>query len=241
MSLWSLPKPQLLFDVLTTDTVLFDLDGTLLDSVALILSSYRHTMEVHRGVTPPDTEWISGMGTPLWVQLREFARDDEQTEAMLQTYREHNLAHHDTMVREYAGVREALSALDARGVTMGIVSSKLRRGVLRGLRLCQLEEFFPVVVGADNVAKPKPDPEPITKALALLEADAKCTIFVGDSPHDIVAGRAAGVRTAAVRWGPFPLDALAAERPDYWVDAPSDLARLGLTNATRREEKGAIP
>lgn len=223
------------------NTILFDLDGTLLDSVALILASYRHTMEVHRGVSPPDDEWISGMGRPLQVQLRAFARDDAQADAMLETYRAHNMEHHDDMVRPFPGVPDALAALRERQVSLAIVSSKLRRGVLRGLRLCDLEAYFPVIVAADDVQHPKPHPEPVLRALELLGAHPTRTVFVGDSPHDLVAGRAAGVQTAAVAWGPFPHDALRAENPDYWIGTTDHLVTLAANGKQPGTHPGASP
>ena len=91
-------------------TFLFDLDGTLLDSVNLILSSYRHTALTHRGTAPDDAVWLAGLGTPLRTQLRYLSEDPAEIEAMADTYREHNLANHDRMVRPYDGVVEAVRA-----------------------------------------------------------------------------------------------------------------------------------
>lgn len=210
---------------MTAATVLFDLDGTLIDSVELILSSYRHTLTVHRGTSPPDEVWLAGLGTPLWVQFRQFTDDDAELDAMIATYRAHNTAHHDAMVRPYPGVREAVDALRARA-RLGIVTSKSRSGALRGLRLTGMEGWFSVVVGADDVTRHKPDPEPVRYALDRLGADAGTAVFVGDSPHDLAAGRAAGVRTAAVTWGPFAEGILRAHDPDYWITSPAGLSDL---------------
>ena len=206
-------------------TFLFDLDGTLIDSVELILSSYRHTMRVHRGTMPTDDVWLAGLGTPLWVQFRHFTNDPAEIDAMVATYREHNHAHHDRMVRPYDGVAEAVAALARRG-PLGVVTSKLHASAERGLRLCGLERHFRVIVGADDVEHPKPDPEPVERALASLDADPARTVFVGDSPHDMAAGRAAGVATAAVLWGPFPREHLAPEHPTHWLGAPAELLAL---------------
>lgn len=206
-------------------TVLFDLDGTLIDSIELILSSYRHTLTVHRGATPPDDVWLAGLGTPLWVQFRQFTEDATEVDAMIATYREHNLAHHDAMVRPYPGVYEAVAALRRR-VRLGLVTSKLRAGALRGLRRVGMEDWFEVVIGADDVERHKPDPEPVERALTALGAAPSETMFVGDSPHDLMAGRAAGVRTAAVGWGPFPRAQLEACAPDHWIAEPAELGSL---------------
>jgi pyrophosphatase PpaX len=209
-------------------TVLFDLDGTLIDSVELILSSYRHTLVVHRGATPSDDVWLAGLGTPLVAQFRAFTDDDTELAAMVATYREHNLANHDAMVRPYPGVARAVRGLHASGVRLGIVTSKTRAGAERGLAHCGFDGLFDVVVGADDVERHKPDPEPVRRALELLGEPVTAAVFVGDSPHDLAAGRAAGVATAAVGWGPFPRAILEPHAPDHWIDEP---AALGLLTA----------
>lgn len=205
---------------------LFDLDGTLIDSIELILRSYRHTMRAHRGHDPGDQVWMSGLGTPLWVQFRQFTDDPAEIDAMVATYREYNLAHHDEMVRPYAGVVDAVRSLERRGTSLALVTSKLRSGALRGLRLAGLEDAFGVVVGADDVTHPKPHPEPVLTALGRLGARADDAVFIGDSRHDIECGRAAGVKTAAVLWGPFDREYLEDLDPDYWLEQPQDIATL---------------
>jgi pyrophosphatase PpaX len=207
-------------------TVLFDLDGTLIDSIDLILTSYRHTLIVHRGETPADDVWLAGLGTPLRSQFRAFTDDKVEIDAMIATYREHNLANHDAMVREYPGARDAVARLKARGCRLGIVTSKMRAGAFRGLERCGYDGLFEVVVGADDVNQPKPNAEPVLKALELLEGEAGSTVFVGDSPHDLVAGRGAGVRTAAALWGPFTRATLAPHAPDYWLMEPVEIDRI---------------
>lgn len=207
-------------------TVLFDLDGTLIDSIDLILSSYRHTLETHRGHVPPDEVWLEGLGTPLWEQFRRFTDDRNEIEAMVATYRAHNLRHHDEMVREYPGVRDAVERLRARGFRLGIVTSKLRDGAVRGLRCCGYDDVFDVLVCADDVNRTKPHPEPVDKACTALGAQPEATVFIGDSPHDLVAGRAAGVATGAVLWGPFARTELAPHAPNYWFETPGELTHL---------------
>jgi pyrophosphatase PpaX len=213
-------------------TFLFDLDGTLIDSIELILRSYRHTMRAHRGLEPPDDVWMKGLGTPLWVQFRHWTDDPAELEAMVATYRAYNLAHHDELVRPYEGVAAAVRDLRRRGKTLGLVTSKVRDGALRGLQAAGLEDAFEVIVGADEVTHPKPHPEPVLKALEHLRAPAAGTVFIGDSRHDIACGRAAGVKTAAVLWGPFDRAHLEDLGPDYWLERPEDLAKLSALGRT---------
>jgi pyrophosphatase PpaX len=102
----------------------------------------------------------------------------------------------------------------------------MRSGALRGLRVAGLEDAFQVIVGADEVIHPKPHPEPVLMALERLGAPAAGAVFVGDSRHDVECGRAAGVKTAAVLWGPFDRAYLEDLEPDYWLETPADLTLL---------------
>lgn len=207
-------------------TFLFDLDGTLIDSVDLIIRSYRHTMQVHRGSTPSDEIWLAGLGTPLWSQFRSFTDDPEEIEAMVKTYRDFNLENHDALVREFPGVLEAVRQLRDRGEKLGVVTSKLTDAARRGLSITGFRDCFEVLVGADTLKEHKPDPAPVRRALDLLRSEPEETVFVGDSPHDLVAGQRAGVRVAAVAWGPFNHDELRDHGPDYWIADPAELLTL---------------
>jgi len=206
-------------------TVVFDLDGTLIDSEGLILESYRHTMRCHLGKPPPDEKWRRTIGRPLVVQVREFARSDQEAEAMIRTYTEHNLANHDRLVRPFSGIREALEELRERGIVLAIATSKRRVATGMGLSACDLpEEWFSTIVTADDAARFKPDAEPVTRALAgANEQNLDRAVYVGDSVHDMQSGRAAGVRTAAVLWGPNDRTVLSPESPDLWIERPADI------------------
>lgn len=207
-------------------TYLFDLDGTLLDSIDLILTSFHHTSRIHLGRELTDEYWLAGVGTPLRTALSKVAGSDEETDAMLATYRDFNLEHHDAMAKAYPGVTDVVRRLHRDGAKLALVTSKLSIGANRGLRLLELEEEFPVRICADDVVNGKPHPEPVLKALAALEAPASSAVFIGDSEHDMAAGRAAGVDTIAVTWGPFPRATLEAQAPTHWIDTPEQL--LGL-------------
>jgi pyrophosphatase PpaX len=207
-------------------TYLFDLDGTLIDSVELIMRTFNHTMMAHRGESPPREVWLRGLGTPLWDQFSAFCESRQEIDAMVATYRKYNHENHDAMVQRYPGLLEAVTTLKTGGKQLGIVTSKMRAGTVRGLGVCGLDGLFDVLVGADDVDKHKPDPTPVLKAMELLGADPATTVFIGDSPHDLASGRSAGVRTAAALWGPFPREWLEPHRPDYWLRQPEDIASL---------------
>ena len=210
----------------TLRTVLFDLDGTLIDSIRLILDSYHHTLSQHQLPARSDDDWLKGIGTPLHVQFAEWQGHPERLQAMIATYREYNLKHHDRMVTVYPGVVDAVRDLKAAGMATGLVTSKNRQGALRGLKLVGLEALMDVMVCADEVTNPKPHPEPVEKAVALLGAEPATTVYVGDSVHDMHSGRAAGVKTAAALWGPFGRSHLEGARPDYWLERPGELVEL---------------
>src|SRR5260370_18450950 len=128
-------RPPKLPSGVPLSTFLFDLDGTLIDSIELILRSYRHTMRQHRSEQPSADVWMQGLGTPLWVQFRQFTEDPAEIEAMVATYRAYNLAHHDELVRPYDGVVEAVPALRDRGKTLGLRPSKIPSAPCARLRV----------------------------------------------------------------------------------------------------------
>jgi len=205
--------------------VFFDLDGTLADTVELILCSFRHTMATHLGETPPDEAWISTLGTPLRDQLLDFARDPDEAVAMLETYSVFQQGVHDEMVRPFPGALEVVRELASRGSRLAVVTSKRGAVARRTMEVCGLWDAIELVVSADDVVRGKPDPEPVRRAMASLglEGRPEDVLFVGDSPFDLRAGRAAGTRTAAVSWGPFARHRLEAEAPDYFLRSLAEL------------------
>jgi pyrophosphatase PpaX len=207
-------------------TVLFDLDGTLADSVRLILDSYHHTLAVHELPARTDEYWLAGLGTPLTAQFSPWVDSPEQLQAMIATYRDYNLSHHDAQVSPYPGVVEMVQRIRRAGFRTGLVTSKNRSGALRGLKVIGLAEAMEVVVGADDVINHKPHPEPVHRALDQLGSPAVGSIFVGDSLHDMYSGREAGAHTGAVLWGPFSREHLDPSAPDHWLETPDALVAL---------------
>jgi pyrophosphatase PpaX len=212
---------------MTFAAYLFDLDGTLIDSVALILQSFHHTRERHFGDRLPDAYYLETLGTPLRDSFAKMAASPEILEALVRTYVEFNLEHHDSMVRPYEGVVAMIEALAKRGARIALVTSKLGATAARGLSVAGIEARFELIVAADDVKRGKPDPEPVLLALSRLGVGADETIFVGDSPHDVLSGNGAGVRTAAATWGPFPRAVLQTARPTFFVHRPEDVLSLG--------------
>jgi pyrophosphatase PpaX len=145
---------------------------------------------------------------------------------LLAEYRSHNHANHDLLARPFEGTEEVLLELRRRGYLIAVVTSKGRELGLRGLRLCALDRLIDSAVFLEDTDVHKPHPEPILAALQRLNKPANSAAYVGDSRHDMVAGRAAGVRTVAALWGPAPRVELERERPDYSAESVKDLLEI---------------
>jgi pyrophosphatase PpaX len=206
--------------------VLFDLDGTLIDSIGLIVDAMHHAFEGFGGTVPADSVWMAGIGTPLFKQLALYARSAEELDMLRERYRAYQFIHHDDVIKEYPGTTAVLEDLHARGLAMGIVTSKGDELARRGLELTGLARFLPVVVSADSVTKYKPEPEPVLLALERLGVRADEALMMGDSPHDISSGNAAGVRTIGALWGPFTREQIAVTHPTYWLSNIRELPPL---------------
>lgn len=208
------------------DPVIFDLDGTVVDTVELIVESFRHATRTVLHQELPDEVITAGVGQPLMTQMERLSV--EHARELYDVYREYNHRRHDELIRGYDGVEEMLSSLKGAGRRLGIVTSKSRDTTAMAFRAVGLRRYFDAVVTASDSAEHKPSPVPIRLCLERLAATTAGAIYVGDSPVDIQAGAAAGVATAAVAWGVFSRSALLAASPDYWVDDPAALLRLCL-------------
>ncbi|HLN65540.1 MAG TPA: pyrophosphatase PpaX [Symbiobacteriaceae bacterium] len=207
--------------------VLFDLDGTLIDTNDLIVKSFQYTLREKLGLELTAKEIYRNFGEPLMTSMERYApgRGLELTEF----YRVFNQANHDALVVAFEGVRAALETMKAAGVKLAVVTSKYRAMALRGLRVCGLDDLFDVIVGMDETDKHKPEPEPIYLALERLgEKPGAHVLMVGDSRFDLQCGANAGVKTAVVGWTVQDREELARTRPDHWVETTAELTKLVL-------------
>lgn len=198
-------------------TMLFDLDGTILDTNELIIQSFLHTFE---GVTQePVTRGhiIPNMGRPLVEQMQFFSGRDA-VEDLVQKYRKFNIDKHDALVKEFPYVRETLERLHAAGIKLGVVTSKVRVTTEMGLKLCGIYDYFGAIVTVDEVERAKPDPEGIRKALKLLGSDESGAIMVGDSHYDLEAASNAGIPSVGVSWSLKGVPYLRQYNPTYIID-----------------------
>jgi pyrophosphatase PpaX len=202
--------------------VLFDFDGTVIDSGAIIIASMRHATKTVLGRDIPDDELgraVGGSGLIEQMRLIDPARVDE----LVACYREHNEPLHSELA-ECAGMSDVLTTLKAQGRRLGVVTAKRQETVRLAFSYLPLERFFDVVVGSEDTDRHKPDPAPLEHALDLLGAERDDAVYVGDSPFDVRAAKAAGVHSVAVTWGGIhPRERLEAEEPDRVVDTAEEL------------------
>jgi pyrophosphatase PpaX len=203
--------------------VLFDLDGTLIDSGPIILASMQHAVRqvLDREIAYEELAATVG-GQGLVSQMREL--DPERVDELVEVYREHNDPLHETL-EAFAGMIDVLPRLRAEGRRLGIVTAKRHRTVALALdRFPWLEEQFQVVVAHEDTKRHKPQADPVLAALERLGAEPSEAAYVGDSPFDIQAAKAAGVFAVGVAWGGIHSDErLLAEEPDAFVRSPEEL------------------
>ncbi len=202
--------------------VLFDLDGTLIDSIDLLLQSMEAAF-AGRVRRPTRPQWVAGIGTPLRTQLREWCDSDEEVSLLVEGYRRYQDLHLEALTTLYPGVAEVVAWVREQGHQTGIVTSKGRGMTDRSLHHVGLEGLFDTIVTFEETKRHKPHPAPVELALSRLGVSPDRAIFVGDSPHDMASGRAAGVSTAAAQWGPFSREQLAPTNPSHWLSRMADL------------------
>jgi len=179
--------------------VLFDFDGTVVDSGGIILASMRHATESVLARSYTEEELMANVGGPgLEAQMEVFAPD--RVEELVRVYRAHNEPLHEEL-ETFAGIENALRTLRAEGRLLGLVTAKRRSTVDLAFARLPIAHFFDTVVGGDETELHKPDPAPLLLALQRLDATPDHSAYVGDSPYDMQAARAGGLRAIGVTWG----------------------------------------
>ena len=204
--------------------ILFDLDGTLLDTNELIIQSFQHTYQKHLGKYVDKEEIIKSFGEILKVTLdRECG---EASEEAIETYRGFQVGNFEKLIAIHIGVKEVVKELHSKGYKLGVVTSRLNDSAIRGLKHFGLMDYFQSIIGADDTHLHKPDPTPAFMALKELGGKPEETLLVGDSPFDILCGKNAGITSVAVGWSALPMDMLLKYEPDYVVDSMEELIVL---------------
>lgn len=204
--------------------VLFDLDGTVINTNDLVIGSWRHTLKENLGLYPDDSEIISSFGEPLVVTAKRY--DENKVDMLCAAYRHFNVSMHDSMIKKYEGMDEAIRSLKSLDIKLGIVTSKRKIMAERGLKNFGLFDYMDVIVAVEDTISHKPHGEPLLKALEILDLLPEETLYVGDTHFDILCGKDAGCRTCIVRYSMIPFDELMKYSPDFAIDKPMDLVGL---------------
>ena len=208
--------------------IIFDLDGTLADTFPLIVSAWNAAISPLTGKTYSDEEVIARFGIPDPQMIRRELQDrgEEACARAVEVYHDTYQRRHGETVKPFEGVTEMLRELRRRDVPMGLMTGKGRRSARITFECLGWTEFFGSIVTGEDVPAQKPDPSgPLAVARALAVAARDCA-FVGDSPADIGAGKAAGMVTVAAGWHPVYLEEIRRMKPDVWAQAPAEVVRL---------------
>jgi len=221
---------------LRIDTVLFDLDGTLINTIPLIRWTLKNVF-AHLNIPWREQEVMRTVGLPLRQIAARYA--PQQVEDFVHLYTTIQKTRHRELTRAYPGTLETLKIVRSGGRRTGVVTSKRRHPALEGMAFTGIDRYIEVTVAADDVVKSKPHPEPLFTALQLLGGRPEKTVYVGDSEYDITAGKQAGVITVAVTWGVAPREQLAAHAPDVIVDSWDEF--LDILGLPEQSSAGASP
>lgn len=203
-----------------TRAVLFDLDGTLINSIPLIRLTFENVFEDMK-IPWAGGEVLNTIGLPLVKVALHYAPGRAQE--FLRRYSEFQKTRHDKLIKLFPGTLEMLGMVKAMGCLTGVVTSKRRAPALEGMAITGIDKFIEVAVTVEDVVNPKPSPEPVFKALELVGARPGEAYYVGDSWYDVQAGKQSGVTTLAVTWGMATREQLTEYQPDGIVDSWEEL------------------
>ncbi len=205
--------------------IFFDLDGTLIDTVPLILESFEHTFIKHFGVSRPEEETISYIGMPIWNHMNSIYPGQE--EELISTYMEYNLCRFERGIAIFLGIYNTLEELYKSGIIMGVITSRKKETTNKALNLFNIKQFFSYIITSEDTDKHKPHGDPIKKAMHLAGITNPAEIlYVGDSTVDILCAKDAGTYSAAVAWTYNIVDRLLETKPDFFLKTPGDLLIL---------------
>jgi pyrophosphatase PpaX len=211
----------------TIDTVLFDFDGTIMDTTDVIIGSWQHTFRTFEGKERPVEEIVKTFGEILAHTMSKVLPHVDPKEA-IDTYRSFHRDNFGEQISVFEGVPELLAELKRRNYKVGLVTSRLAGTTWEGLRQYDLAEYFDVVVSCDDTDKHKPDPAPVNIALERLNSKAENAVMLGDTMFDILCARNAGVASVLVGWNVAMTheDIHGADGPDFIIEKAEDLLSL---------------
>jgi len=213
-------------------TILFDFDGTLVDTIPQIVDSFQYVFLSLTGEKGDEKAILSTIGIPLEEAFYMF--DESLRKQAAELYRRHNKARLQSGVSIFLGINEMLETIKNKGINLGIVTSKRHESAKMTAEYFDIYKYFDVFISRDSTKRHKPDPEPIEKAVSELfqrgltkeMPDNENILFVGDSIHDLNCAKNAGIACAIVDWTYMDKEEIKAGNPDYWINKPSDIYRL---------------
>lgn len=206
------------------DTVLFDFDGTVMDTNNVILNSWQHTFRTLAGREEKQEVLVKTFGEPLEDTMKKFF-PDVPIEKSLYTYRSYHRDNFCELIRMCPGMKELLAQVKAAGYKTGLVTSRLKLTTDQGLEKYGITDLFDTIITADDTSAHKPDPEPINIALRRLGSKAENAVMVGDTMYDILCAKNAGVKSVFVSWS-IALEGdedFGGNYPDYTIDKAEEL------------------
>lgn len=201
--------------------VIFDLDGTILDTAPAIFASFKYAFEKHcPELKLSDDDYATFLGPTLKETFSKYCpeADDNKIEEMIETYRVHNKEVHKDLVKPMPNVIKLLNYLKDNGYNVAIASSKFTDTCILGLEVTGLKDYFEVVIGLDQVEKPKPDKETLIKAIRAVDGYFTNAIYVGDSVSDIECAKNAGVYSIGFTSNKLMLQNLIDAKPNALID-----------------------
>ncbi|WP_346888410.1 pyrophosphatase PpaX [Clostridium sp. UBA1056] len=204
--------------------ILFDLDGTIIDTNELILTSFDYVLNNYLGLNIGREEILESFGVPLKDVMNHYEK--ERAEELVNEYIRYSLDSHDKYIKSYDHVEEGLIKLKNKGLKVAIVTSKRRGTALRGLNCFDLEKYFDVIITPEDSKKHKPDGEPVLKACEALNVNPEETIMVGDSHNDILCGKNAGSKTCLVNYTALDIEKIKTYKPDFTIDRIEDIIEI---------------
>ncbi|MFR7591785.1 MAG: pyrophosphatase PpaX [Longibaculum sp.] len=201
--------------------IVFDLDGTLLNTDLLIKKSFEHVFAKYKpDYQLSEEEYLSFLGPSLHATFQRYF-PETMIEELIEYYREYNHAHHEDFVTIYPTVKETLEILKQKEYPLGVVTTKFSMAAYLGLDLFELTDYFDVVLGMDNVENVKPYPEGIYKVLE--KTSCHKAVYIGDNTSDILAGKNADAYTIGVKWTPKGTKEIEALHPDLMIDQMDEI------------------
>lgn len=211
------------------DTVLFDFDGTIMDTNSVILMSWQHTFRTLEGCEKEEEVITATFGEPLEVTMGKFFPNIDVDHA-IEVYRSFHHENFTDLIALFPGMKEVVESVKQKGYKTGLVTSRLYRTVMEGLEKYDLKKYFDVIITPDDTTKHKPDPAPINIALEKLGSKAENAVMLGDTTFDILCARNAGVESILVSWslalaGKTKED-MGDAAPDYIINRPEELFEI---------------